>query len=160
MIPVYNEEAAAGSSVAALRSYLGDLLPFTSTITIADNASTDGTWPIAADLAATQPGVDAIRLGQKGRGRALRSAWSASSASVVAYMDVDLATGLDALVPLVAPLLSGHSDLAIGTRLGHGAHVVRGARRELISRDLQPPAPIGPAELVHRRPMRVQGRAP
>ena len=49
-------------------------------------------------------------------------------------MDVDLATGLDALLPLVAPLLSGHSDVAIGTRLGPGAHVVRGARREMISR--------------------------
>jgi putative flippase GtrA len=49
-------------------------------------------------------------------------------------MDVDLSTGLEALVPLVAPLLSGQSDLAIGTRLARGAHVVRGARRELISR--------------------------
>ncbi len=134
VIPVYNEEAQLSASVARLRSYLATSFPFTSNITIADNASTDGTWRIAADLAATQPGVDAIRLGQKGRGRALRSAWSQSSASVVAYMDVDLATGLDALVPLVAPLLSGHSDLAIGTRLGRGAHVVRGARREFISR--------------------------
>jgi putative flippase GtrA len=49
-------------------------------------------------------------------------------------MDVDLATGLDALLPLVAPLLSGHSDVAIGTRIGPGAHVIRGARREMISR--------------------------
>jgi putative flippase GtrA len=49
-------------------------------------------------------------------------------------MDVDLATGLDALLPLVAPLLSGHSDVAIGTRLVSGAHVVRGVRREFISR--------------------------
>ncbi len=49
-------------------------------------------------------------------------------------MDVDLSTGLDALLPLVAPLLSGHSDVAIGSRLAPGAHVVRGARRELISR--------------------------
>ena len=57
-----------------------------------------------------------------------------STATVVAYMDVDLATGLDALLPLVAPLLSGHSDLAIGTRLAPGSHVVRGVRRELISR--------------------------
>ena len=78
--------------------------------------------------------MQAIHLDQKGRGRALRAAWSPSTASVVAYMDVDLATGLDALLPLVAPLLSGHSDVAIGTRLGPGAHVVRGARREIISR--------------------------
>jgi putative flippase GtrA len=49
-------------------------------------------------------------------------------------MDVDLATDLAALLPLVAPLLSGHSDLAIGTRLARGAKVVRGPKRELISR--------------------------
>jgi putative flippase GtrA len=49
-------------------------------------------------------------------------------------MDVDLSTDLRALLPLVAPLLSGHSDVAIGTRLAHGARVVRGPKRELISR--------------------------
>src|SRR5439155_19696948 len=70
----------------------------------------------------------------KGRGRALRAAWSASRATVVAYMDVDLSTDLGALLPLVAPLLSGHSDVAIGTRLASGARVVRGPKRELISR--------------------------
>ncbi len=63
-----------------------------------------------------------MRLDLKGRGR------------VLAYMDVDLSTDLAALLPLVAPLLSGHSDLAIGTRLARGSRVVRGARRELISR--------------------------
>jgi glycosyl transferase family 2 len=53
---------------------------------------------------------------------------------VVAYMDVDLSTDLRALMPLVAPLLSGHSEVAIGSRLAHGAQVVRGPRREFISR--------------------------
>jgi hypothetical protein len=71
--------------------------------------------------------------GWSGRGgcHALRSVWSASRADVLAYMDVDLSTDLNALV---APLLSGHSDLAIGTRLARGARVVRGPRREVISR--------------------------
>ncbi len=75
-----------------------------------------------------------MHLDQKGRGRALRAVWEASTAEVVAYMDVDLSTGLDALLPLVAALLSGHSDLAIGTRLAPGARVERGPRREMISR--------------------------
>lgn len=134
VIPVYNEEAQLRTSVLRLRAYLARSFPFSSTITIVDNASTDHTWSVATELASTEPGVQAVRLDQKGRGRALRAAWSESGASVVAYMDVDLATGLDALAPLVAPLLSGHSDLAIGTRLAHGAHVVRGVRREFISR--------------------------
>ncbi len=36
--------------------------------------------------------------------------------------------------PWSPPCLSGHSDVAIGTRLAPGAQVVRGARREVISR--------------------------
>jgi putative flippase GtrA len=134
VVPVYNEVEQLAASVTALRTYLEDSFPFVSTVTIADNASTDGTWQVATGLAADLPGVRAIRLEQKGRGRALRAAWSQSDATVVCYMDVDLSTGLDALLPLVAPLLSGHSDVAIGTRLGAGAHVVRSARREVISR--------------------------
>ena len=99
-----------------------------------DNASTDDTYRVASELAATVAGVAAMHLPRKGRGYALRSAWSTSEAPVVAYMDVDLSTSLSALLPLVAPLLSGHRDVTIGSRLARGAHVVRGPKRELISR--------------------------
>ncbi len=134
VVPVHNEARQLAASITALRSYLDRSFPFVTMVTVVDNASTDDTWSIAAGLAASLPGVRALRLEQRGRGRALRTAWTASSARVVAYMDVDLSTGLDALLPLVAPLLSGHSDVAIGSRLAPGAQVVRGVRRELISR--------------------------
>jgi putative flippase GtrA len=134
VIPVYNEERALGPCISRLRAYLDASVPFPTVITVADNASTDRTWQIASQLAATVAGVQAVHLDQKGRGRALREVWSASRADVVAYMDVDLSTDLDALLPLVAPLVSGHSDLAIGTRLARNACVVRGPKRELISR--------------------------
>ncbi len=134
VIPVYNEARQLAASVTALRGFLDSSFPLATVVTIADNASTDDTWAIATGLATSLPGVQALHLDRKGRGRALRAAWTASRAPVVGYMDVDLATGLDALLPLVAPLLSGHSDVAIGTRLAPGAHVVRGARREVISR--------------------------
>ena len=134
VVPVYNEAQQLAASITSLRSFLDRSFPLTTVVTVADNASTDDTWTIAAGLAASLPGVQALRLDQKGRGRALRAAWTASRSPVVAYMDVDLATGLEALLPLVAPLLTGHSDVAIGTRLAPGAHVVRGARREIISR--------------------------
>ena len=134
VLPVHNEEAVLAAKVGRLCRYLDERFPFAATITVADNASTDRTWAVAADLARTTPGVRAVRIGRKGRGGALRATWEASTAAVVAYMDVDLSTDLDALLPLVAPLLSGHSDLAIGTRLASGSRVVRGPKRELISR--------------------------
>ena len=134
VVPVYNERAALEWSIRRLHRFLSAEFPFSWRIVVADNASTDGTPAIAARLREELPGVELLRLDRKGRGRALRAAWSASRARVVCYMDVDLSTDLRALLPLVAPLLSGHSDLAIGTRLAHGARVVRGPKRELISR--------------------------
>ena len=134
VVPVHNEEADLEPNVRRLHAYLTHAFPVRARITIADNASTDRTWERAVALAASLPGVRAVRLDVKGRGHALRAAWSDSDAPVVAYMDVDLSTDLAALLPLVAPLLSGHSDIAIGTRLSRHARVVRGPKRELISR--------------------------
>ncbi|MDT5108058.1 MAG: hypothetical protein QOI25_5571 [Mycobacterium sp.] len=134
VVPVYNEEAALADSVHRLHRHLRDTFPYPVRITIADNASVDDTPRIAAELAAELAEVRVVRLEQKGRGRALHQVWSDSDAAVLAYMDVDLSTDLAALAPLVAPLISGHSDLAIGTRLSRGSRVVRGAKREIISR--------------------------
>jgi putative flippase GtrA len=134
VVPVHNEERTLAHSIHRLHRFLSTEFPFSWRIVIADNASTDITPEIAAALAHELPRVSWMRLEEKGRGRALRAAWSASDARVVSYMDVDLSTDLRALLPLVAPLLSGHSDVAIGTRLAHGARVVRGPKRELISR--------------------------
>jgi putative flippase GtrA len=134
VIPVYNEQDDLERCVRQLHAHLAGTFPYRFRITIADNASTDDTLALAETLQAALPEVRAVHLPEKGRGRALRAVWLASDAPVLAYMDVDLSTDLSALLPLVAPLLSGHSDLAIGTRLARTAQVVRGPKREIISR--------------------------
>jgi len=134
VIPVFNEERTLAASIHRLHRFLDSHLPFSWQITIADNASTDITPDIARALADDLDRVRVHRLEEKGRGRALRAAWSASSAAVVAYMDVDLSTDLDAILPLLAPLVTGHSEVAIGSRLARGSRVTRGAKREFISR--------------------------
>jgi putative flippase GtrA len=134
VIPVFNEEADLERCVRRLHHYLSTTVPYTFQITVADNASTDATLPIARALAAELSGVAVVHLEQKGRGLALRTVWSRSRSPILSYMDVDLSTDLAAVLPLVAPLISGHSDIAIGTRFGRGARVVRGFKREAISR--------------------------
>jgi putative flippase GtrA len=134
VVPVFNEERDLEPCVRRLHRHLTDHFPYRFRITIADNASTDATPRVAQALAAELGDVRAVRLEQKGRGRALHTVWLASDAQVLAYCDVDLSTDLAALLPLVAPLLSGHSDVAIGSRLARGARVVRGPKREIISR--------------------------
>ena len=134
VIPVYNEAAGLELSVRCLDAFLARDFPVSTRITIVDNASTDGTWPIAQRLSLELTRVQALHLDAKGRGRALRAAWATSDAPILVYMDVDLSTDLRALLPLVAPLLSGHSDVSIGSRLLPGSRVRRGLKRELISR--------------------------
>ncbi|MFF3397191.1 glycosyltransferase [Streptomyces sp. NPDC002659] len=134
VIPVYNEEKDLERCVRRLHDHLVRTFPYGFRITVADNASTDATPQVATWLAHSIPEVEAYRLEEKGRGRALRTVWSHSDAPVLAYMDVDLSTDLNALLPLVAPLISGHSDLAIGSRLARSSRVVRGPKREFISR--------------------------
>jgi glycosyltransferase involved in cell wall biosynthesis len=135
VIPVFNEEAQLALSVKTLRAFLQNHCPYKWRIVVADNASMDRTPQICQELRACYNGdVDFIRLEQKGRGRALRAAWSSSTADVVCYMDVDLSTNLRALPPMLAALIHSDYDLATGSRLMHGAIVTRQWKREIISR--------------------------
>jgi glycosyltransferase involved in cell wall biosynthesis len=134
VVPVYNEEKDLDRSVRRLHDFLRERFPFSARITIADNASTDATLAIAEHLAAGLPDIRVLHLNEKGRGRALAAAWLTSEARIVAYMDVDLSTDLTGLLPLIAPVISGHSEVSIGSRLATGANVTRGPKRELISR--------------------------
>src|SRR5215469_3623932 len=136
VVPVRNEERDLAVSIRRLAAYLRERFPFTAQVTIADNGSSDQTWAVAQALARelSPDTICAVHLDLPGRGRALHAIWSASDAEVLVYMDVDLSTDLNALLPLVAPLLSGHSDVAIGTRLAPGSRVSRGPKREIISR--------------------------
>lgn len=135
-IPIYNEEKVLAESIHRLRAYLHTHFPYPFLVTIADNGSTDRSWEIATRLAAELPDVQAIRVPIKGRGGGIRYAWSQSRAAVVAYLDVDLSIDLDAFVPLVASVMSGHSELAIGTRYARTSYVDRTATRAFFSRSL------------------------
>jgi glycosyltransferase involved in cell wall biosynthesis len=104
-------------------------------ILVADNGSTDSTLDVAERLSQEYPRVDCVHLDQKGRGRALRSAWLQSHADIVSYMDVDLSTDLRALPELVESIVDGGYDVAMGSRLAHGAVVKdRSIKREITSR--------------------------
>ncbi|WP_208091486.1 glycosyltransferase [Brevibacterium pigmentatum] len=133
VVPVYDEEATLTSSVETLLA-AGTGPGIDVTIIIADNASTDKTPIIAATLAAEHPNVEYVRLEQKGRGRALSRVWQASTADIVAYTDVDLATDIRVLEPMVEVIRSGLADVAIASRLHPGLEIERGIRREIISR--------------------------
>jgi glycosyltransferase involved in cell wall biosynthesis len=132
VVPVHNEAHVVENSVRRLHRHLATWPSWQ--ITIAENGSTDGTLAVARQLAAELPGVRVVEVGTAGRGLALRTAWSSSPASILAYTDVDLSTGLDALCELVSVLRAGRAEIAIGSRLAPESQIVRGLKRELISR--------------------------
>ncbi len=134
VVPVHNEQGTLQDSIRRLHAFLSEQMPYAWRVVIADNASTDATLAMARALAFELEHITVLHLDRKGRGRALRAAWTASAADVLVYMDVDLSTDLRALLPLISPLVCGHSEVAIGSRLAPGARVVRGPKRELISR--------------------------
>jgi len=137
VIPVYNEEHVLASSIDKLHTYLGESgFPYSWRIVIADNASTDGTRSLADRLADLFDDVEALHVPQKGRGRALRKAWLESDANACCFMDVDLSTGLDALLPLAKAVLDEGYDVATGSRMTRGSKITRSLRREITSRGL------------------------
>jgi len=109
-------------------------LPYRYQITIADNGSQDKTLEIAKNLAEKHRSVRVVSLAERGRGRALKRVWQNSPADILAYMDVDLSTGLDDFLPMIQPLVAGEAGVAIGSRLMKDSRTSRGVKREFISR--------------------------
>ena len=136
VIPVLNEERDLPTCVDKLREFLDRRLSGCDwRVVIADNGSTDSTLDVARRLSGQHSRVGYIRLEQRGRGRALRRAWLESEADIVAYMDVDLSTDLGAFPELIDAIDGEGYDIAIGSRLKKGAHVIRRSlKREIISR--------------------------
>ena len=134
VIPVYNEQDALPVSIPRLCEFLRENLPNPWRVTIADNASIDGTRTVSEGLARDIEGVNYLYLSEKGRGRALRAAWLGSECDIVSYMDVDLSTDLSHFPALVGELESG-CHVAIGSRLSRGSRVTqRSFKREFTSR--------------------------
>ncbi len=136
VIPCLNEERALPVCIRRLHAFMSEAMNgYDWGIVVADNGSTDGTLDVAAALSAELPEVRCIRLEQRGRGRALRRAWTESRADVVAYMDVDLSTDLGHLPALVSAIAEDGYDVATGSRLLPNSEVVgRTLKREITSR--------------------------
>ena len=137
VIPVLNEEVSLPRCISRLVEFLesADSPDWSWRVTVADNGSTDGTPEVGRALSEADSRIAITRLEQRGRGRALKRAWMASTADVRCFMDVDLSTGLDALPALVAAVSDGGYGVAIGSRLMPDSRVVgRTLKREVTSR--------------------------
>jgi glycosyltransferase involved in cell wall biosynthesis len=137
VLPVYNEAHVLADSIEKLQTYLDETnFPYTWRIVVADNASTDATLQVAQELSQRHDDVAVVHLPQKGRGRALKKAWLESDAEASCYMDIDLSTDLDGLLPLAKAVLEDGYDVSTGSRMTKGSRITRSFKRELTSRGL------------------------
>jgi glycosyltransferase involved in cell wall biosynthesis len=134
VIPCYNEVGVLRGSVERTLALMDETPGYDWRIVVADNGSDDGTGALAEELAREDSRVRAMTIPEKGRGLALRGAWLASEADVVAYMDVDLSTDLAHLPELIHKVAHEGCDVAIGSRLARKSETKRSLKREITSR--------------------------
>lgn len=135
-IPVLNEEETLDRQVRFLHQFLCTHFPNRQDwkIVIADNGSTDATPRIAEELGRELPEVQLVRVPEKGVGLALKTSWAQSTADMVGYMDLDMATDLQHFLEAHRAIAEGY-DVVYGTRLHARSKVIgRTITREITSR--------------------------
>ncbi len=132
VVPVYNEQLVLKKNIAKLHSFLKNNVSDEWRIIIANNASSDDTLLIAQNLKKQYKNIRVVHLDQKGRGRALKKAWGESAADIMCYMDVDLATGLDAFPVLIKSIKQG-AAVATGNRYDLSSSIKRKLSRLILS---------------------------
>jgi glycosyltransferase involved in cell wall biosynthesis len=106
-IPCYNEAAAIGTVIAQFQAALPG-----ATIVVFDNNSTDGSAALAREL-----GVRVESVGMQGKGHVVRAAFSLlQDQDVLVLVDGDGTYPAEAAPLLVAPVLDGNVDMAVGAR--------------------------------------------
>ena len=133
VLPVYNEARVLERSVGRLAAAMADCDDFRWRIVVVNNGSTDDTETIGRRLGEQIEYVKFLHLDAKGRGGALRKAWSETDAEFSIYMDVDLSTELSAVREAVA-LLGEDADVVTGSRLHPKSQITRCLKREVLSR--------------------------
>ena len=128
-IPAFNEALVIAESaravVQAFRTAKKGVV-----VTVADNASTDGT----ADIAKGIEGVSVLSIPVRGKGAAVIAAALHSHAEFFGFIDADLSADPADIIPVLSLVERGDCDIAIGSRLLDSTAVNRGMLRTMSSR--------------------------
>lgn len=137
-IPVLNEEATLHQQVEKVVTYFKKYhrTDMNLSIAIADNGSTDGTVKIAQELVGKySDNIRLVSVPEKGVGLALQASWSSSTADLIGYMDLDLATNMKHIDEVIDMFRNDCCDILYGSRLSKNSVVKgRSIKREIISR--------------------------
>jgi glycosyltransferase AglD len=134
VLPAYNEADYLEPAVTKVSQVLKDY-GHSYEVIIAEDGSTDGTDKKAAQLAQSVLFVRHIHREKRlGRGTALNNAFGQSSGEVLVYMDLDLATDLRYLAPLVDAIAVEGYDFSTGSRMLRESKAERTLKRSISSK--------------------------
>ena len=134
VLPAYNEVEYLQPAV---EKTIQSLNQFTQSyeVIIAEDGSTDGTAERAEELAQKIGEVKHIHREKRlGRGTALNNAFKQSRGEVLVYMDLDLATDLKYLKPLVEAITVEGYDFSTGSRMMRESKAERTLSRSISSK--------------------------
>ncbi len=132
VFPAYNE---AGYIEDSIHAAIEELRKITGSfeVIVAEDGSTDGTAETAERIASEHTEVRHLHSDERlGRGKALNTAFKAARGSILTYMDVDLATDIHRLGPLIEEIRRS-ADIATGSRYLPDSNVTRSTQRSFAS---------------------------
>lgn len=133
-IPAYNEEKIIQKNVLALCQFCNvRMSQYDWMCVVADNSSTDATGAIITKLSLDMPRVKYMLVEKRGKGIAIRQAWSKYESDIYCFMDADLAVDIEALPKLISAIAEEHYDMACGSRFHKDSQVRRSFVRKIIS---------------------------
>jgi hypothetical protein len=125
VIPSYNEAATLRTNVETVRAFLVERTPLANwAIQIVDDASSDETAEIAAELAREDPRVRVIRRASNGGvDAAIRSGIEAVESDAVVVLDADLSYRAPIVGALLETLLRERAEVVVASAYAPGGAV-------------------------------------
>ena len=134
VLPAYNEADKLEGAVTKISQALKETR-YVYEIVIAEDGSTDGTAERAEELTQKFPYIKHIHREKRlGRGTALNNAFKQCNGKVFVYMDLDLATDLKYLKPLIDAITVEDNDFSTGSRMLPESKVERSLSRSISSK--------------------------
>lgn len=112
VMPAYNEEATLERIVRKVLE-----MPFLLELIIVDDCSQDNTGEIALALAKEDSKIAYVRQAKNaGKTQALKTGFALTKGDIVIVQDADLEYDPVDIADIIAPIFSGHADVAFGSR--------------------------------------------
>jgi dolichol-phosphate mannosyltransferase len=121
VVPTRNESHNLGELIELLKPTIASVVGNSYEIIIVDDDSPDGTWQVAAQMAANDPHILALRrTDERGLATAVVRGWQIARGNLLGVIDADLQHPPEVTARLIAAMQKDGADLAVASREAEG----------------------------------------